>query len=888
MAVAVLALAAVLGVLARPSPAEAAAPERTDLCEASRLTGARVRTSVTLHHEDRTYTRITTELSVDVPRAWPWAQDLLLGERSSRYVRAMACLTRSGPGQQRRWQEWRTGPPAVTARSGRVKVVDKAHSWVSTYRSHIDVGTWRIRAGADRWTVRLSPPAALADARWETITVDPGSPGADSASPRPTTGQGATALVWRPAAERESAAARKSAAQKKPKDAAQETKAAKTSRQGAAALPAVPDVRVSLEPPWQRSWAAQNDRLIAIGLNRLGGLLWVSTLSALLLVAARRCLRRPGNRTAEQSRTLRNLVVWAPVAVALEALIGVDDVVVRYTQRAGDGMPFAGQIIVGHGLALIVAALLFGFARPPVSVRIAAAALALPSTATVLWFEGMDLWWPARDLSPSYPVLAAFALLGCCGTALTLLGSVAALWRLADDGGLLPLSRRFPGTRRVLRLRVAGPAVGVATVVVALCFALMEERNWRRVSWLSDRADPVYGADHRGDFLSELAWSFPNGQDWLIVYGWLMTSAAVLAVLRVCGVRSSLSPLADRADRLLFLSFFPVAVGVASGYYVGVGILSPLLIPISMVTLYGAAELFARRAVLAQTFEHSGASLATAMGPAARGTLLSKARAYREIHAELRRLDQGLFGDLPPRRKDLERELSRLHDWPAGAGTGAVTGADRLPARVSVVDAALALGPGDTWWANGSRGARFAMTLGLPASALATWAWGVRGEAWQSTLSYYFGLPDLALTFVYWATTWAGAGFVLGALWRRLPGRRGTAKALPVALAFALPIAVDASLNNWFTHESNANLALYVLAMLFVLTVTGIALDIHTFQDERRYWQSRLGLLLSVYQMRYYSLQLAYLFAQILAMITIWQFFAEPDGAPPMDQTGDK
>ncbi|MEU9186943.1 DUF6185 family protein [Streptomyces sp. NPDC048484] len=53
-----------------------------------------------------------------------------------------------------------------------------------------------------------------------------------------------------------------------------------------------------------------------------------------------------------------------------------------------------------------------------------------------------------------------------------------------------------------------------------------------------------------------------------------------------------------------------------------------------------------------------------------------------------------------------------------------------------------------------------------------------------------------------------------------------------------------------------------------------------TGRGERRYRQSRLGLLLSVYQMRYYSLQVAYLVAQIIAMITIWQFFAEPAVTP--------
>ncbi|GGV91922.1 hypothetical protein GCM10015535_51600 [Streptomyces gelaticus] len=229
---------------------------------------------------------------------------------------------------------------------------------------------------------------------------------------------------------------------------------------------------------------------------------------------------------------------------------------------------------------------------------------------------------------------------------------------------------------------------------------------------------------------------------------------------------------------------------------------------------------------------------------------------------------------MPPKRKDLERKPSDLHDWPASTGGGIPIGPDRLPERVSVVDAALALGPCDHWWANGMRGARFATVPGLPASIIATWVWGIRGEVWQFTVSDFFGIPNLVMTFLYWIATWSAAGFVLGVLWRRLPGRRGSAKALPVALAFALPAGLNAVVNR-FTNESNANLALYVSAMLFVLTVTGIALDLDTFRSERRYWQSRLGLLLSIYQMRYCSLQMAYLIAQIVSVITIWQFFAE-------------
>ncbi|MFJ2259702.1 DUF6185 family protein [Streptomyces sp. NPDC087844] len=880
-------LVGLLCLLVAPEGAWAAEPTRGDACDSARLAKARVSTSVEFQHDDRTYTKVVTRLTVDVPDDWRLAQDLLLSEDSRRYIRAMACLTRSEQKkQQRHWTEWRVGSPVVVSKGGRVKVVDRAHSWVDQYRSDIAVGVWSVRTGAERWFVRLQAPPALAGARWDRITVDPGEPGAESAKPKPYAGQGATALVWRPEAIRQQKrTAEKRAAQKAAAEAAKgnagETGASR--RQKAEEL-AAPAVAVWLRPSWQRSWAAQNSRLITLGMGALGTWLWSIVVSVLLLVAARRYGARSGIPTDRQRRTRLNLIAWAWCAVAVAAVTIADDLIEPYVQRRSDGRWLDEWIFHGHGFALTVVVLLLVLARPPQRIWTVAGLLALLPLAEMKWPERFDL----RPLRPgpmdhvyiaSDKALAAQTASACCVMALTLLAFVAAAWRLATDGQLLPESRRNPGTDRVLRLRIALPAVLAATVGIAVCAALTHERSWQRATWLSDPLDADYGKEHRINLLWDAMWSVSNGQDWMCGNLWMLSAVAALAALRTWHISSALSPLdrpGDRAERLLFLTFFPVGVGMAGGWPLGVTLPVSVWIPLHMLALYGAVTLFVRRSVLAQPFAKSDHSLAVILSVGARTELLSRARTYRETHAALRRLDQGLFGDQPPVREDEEANLSDLHDWPAG---GVLTTSDRLPPKVSVVDAALALGPRDTWWANGSRAARLALIPGLPTAALTTWVWTVRGEAWESTLSFQFGFPDIVLIFVYWMITWAGAGFVLGALWRVLAGRRGAVKAIPVTLAFALPAALDALLS-WFTHESVSNLALYVSAMLFVLTVTGIALDLDTFRGERRYWQSRLGLLLSVYQMRYYSLQVAYLVAQIIAMISIWQFFAEPAVTP--------
>ncbi|WP_405605319.1 DUF6185 family protein [Streptomyces sp. NBC_01410] len=847
----------VLAVVCVLLPSGAARAAAEDACARAGLAGARVSTSVEFRHDDRTYTKIETDLTVDIPASWKHAKALLLSRESRAYINAMACLTRQSQGQQLpRWSEWRPGPPVVTTKGGRVKVVYAARSWVNRYRTDIDVGTWQVRAGADIWTVTLKPPPALAGSHWDRITVDPGPPGVEIAKPPPTAKEEASRLVWHQ--------------KKAPRSA--------------------PAVTVSLRPSWQHAWAAQNDRLTAAGLDTLGGLLWTVTMSGLLLRAAALYRRRTPTPAAHQKRILRNLEWWAVTVVALFGLIRVDDLIRRYDERRSDEWWIDDALLRGHVFALAAGALLFSFAKPPRRIWLAGALLMLPPLATMTRPAAFGLCgsckepWVASDLA-----LAAQTTASCCLLALTVLGFVAVAWRLAVDAELLPKSRQPvpPGQQprdRVLRLRIAGPAVVVWTLVVALCYALTEERNWQRATWLSDRWESrdgtaVYGIRHLEDFVGESVLSASNGQEWVLGYAWLLTGVAVLAVLRTWRA-STLAPLDDRADRLLFLAFFPLAVSIGD-VHLDSALADVLWIPLYMLTLYAAVTPLRRHAILEQPFEVSRRSLAEGMGPGARTDLLKKARVYREIHAELRRLDQGLVGDKPPERAKLERTLDKLHNWPA---SGPLAGADRLPANVSVVDAALALGPKDNWWDNGVRGARFALVLGLPAAVLGAWSGSVRGEAWQDTLMDLLGLPGMVLSILYWVSTWVGAGFVLGALWRVLPGRRGAVKALPVAFAFALPVALDA-LIGWFTQEGAANLALYASTMLLVLTVTGIALDLDTFRTERRFWQSRLGLLLSVYQMRYYSLQVAYLVGQVIAVISIWNFFAEPSGTPP---AGDK
>ncbi|MEV0559173.1 DUF6185 family protein [Streptomyces sp. NPDC050597] len=835
-------LLCVLGISEPAVATVAAADGTTDFdtrCATDRLRGSRAEASVRLQHDGRVHTKVTSELVVHVPSGWPLAYQLLLSEDSELYRQAVACLLRGeSPGDaggDGRYAEWRSAEPEVSPEKGGLSFRATAYSWIDTYDDYNDmlIGPWRIRVGADSWQIGFEPSGALDSATWKAITVDPGSSGAADARPAPTTGKGTASLVWKPGAD-ESA----------------------------------PEISVTVEPDWQRSLAAQHNRPLFSFLSGAGDLLSQLVVAVLLLYAARLERRRNGGGAgqgqldAEQRKAVDSLRVWAWITLLLALLVDGDDMLFEM---------FWWDVDIGMYVTQATGVLLLVFARPARGVVCAGAVLFLPAFLALLLWSRLT---PFRDAVP-YPfsgwedVVATFVVQGCV-VGLCLLGFAAAGWRLARDGGLL--SGGFP-----LRMRWTGPAVVLGIVFTAVCYVAASERNWRRVTWLRPHDVAEYGTNHIEYLADNAYWFAANGQNWLFAYTWVLTGTAILGVLRTAGRLSTGSPLGAKPDRLLLLVFFPVVIGLDLGWYAESGALSWVWLLAHMAALRLMVAVGSSRVVLCLPLDGSTDALGATMTGPRRTALMDRARRYREIHAKLRRLDQGQSDDSVLVRYSLEQELNGLHSWSDSSGQPC-----RLPPRISVVDAALSLGPEDNWWANGKRGAALATVFGLPASVLATWAWSVRGDSWNTALHYGFGVPDVLLAFFYWQLGWTGAGFVLGALWRRLPGRRGPVKALPVAGAFGLPIGLDA-LARWVMNESQNSLVLYVVTMLLVLTLTGIALDLESFRGENRYWQSRLGLLLSLYQMRFLSLQIAYLVVQILGMITIWEFFADAGGPPPSE-----
>ncbi|WP_150477533.1 DUF6185 family protein [Streptomyces alboniger] len=802
---------------------------------------ARASASIRLRHSGSVHTKVTARLTVHVPSSWRYTKSLLLSEDTDGYRRAMRCFARPHGTQHRWWGEWRSeGSPRVSAEKGGLRVTLDTFSWIDEDNGWFSLGPWKIEQGTAHWRILFEPVPGLRSVKWTKILVDPGAPGAESATPKPTTKEDATALVWRPKGEK-----------------------------------APPPVAVRLEPDWRRSYAAQDNRFLFANLNDGGNMAYTFVVSGLMLYAVARLRRRAGASTleAESATTLRD---WAWVSTGAVIVFDGDAVLFRWLRALGDDELWtAREPRLIFAASVCTATLLLAFARPRRPVVLAGAALAVPVLAVA--FQPHLLGLPADlDVSDgtSYRAFYALSIAGGSAQALTFLAVTAAAWRLARAADLIPPSRRTPGAPRELLMRYAGPLIVTLTLAVGACYILAAERNWQRASWLSDHGDPQYGIEHRGELRGDVTWFVVNSQNWWLPV-WLLTGIALLAALRAAAARPTDSPVEDREDRRVLMIFFPVVVGMGLGVFANNGLLSVLWVFFNMLALRLVLAVGARKAVLNRALESSTERLGVTVTAARRADILGRARRYREIHAKMRRLDHGQSDDDILQRRLLEQEVRGLHTWTDSAGT---TG--RLPAQVSVVDVALALGPRDTWWGNGRRAALLACLLGLPASTVVVWSGWIRGDHWRANLHHGFGLPDIPMGFLTWQVCWAGAGFVLGALWRALPGRRGPVKALTVAAAYALPAVPDA-LGNFALDQGHGDLALIVVTMLPVLTLTGIALDLETFQGERRYWQSRVGLLLSIYQMRYFSLQLAYLVAQAVALITLWQFFADTGGGPP-------
>ncbi|MES4904676.1 MULTISPECIES: DUF6185 family protein [unclassified Streptomyces] len=878
-------------------------------CDAGSIGKPSVDAIIQFTHHRQTFVQAHAITKVKVPMAWRLADLLTLSDESDNYRRAMRCLLRGNEGfPSPRPEEWRLDPPRVKAKGHWVTVHYEAYAWISKFGTTW-IGPWQIevRKGKDVWQVTLPQkklPETLKKARWTNIEIRPGGLSvrnekqkaslvnekyrAWKGRQRPDVSVG-LAPPWHASFALESA--------NRPFWSRLGIGLWWVCGSAVFALAVLHTrTRSSVRPRWLvwcRQLPGRLARAVGMGPRapRTTGLRCPQPRPATPPEPSRPHGRRPRWWTREAGREVSDLPTPAALLwwAGLSAGLGLTLALLSPKLRSFTlWQTFLG---IAASLALIVGA------RPWGAITSSDAPQAEPDN------PARRRWTPAHSMILTSAAVAVLGLLmvvipqrfqlpahmappdsGAAGRMVLQLvmvwGWLAAMaawaWRFAGEGGLLPRSWRNVSNRAPGRcLGVAGALLGVVAVLMLVSYWRSAEINWRRATWLSSEHVHRYSSEH-AQYLRDTLVSFgPTGLQWAYAYTWVLTDIALVALLNarakaaqhkadLSSEQVSLGP--SQNDMRLTSLVFAIVVATRQSLFAGSSLLLVVWLLLNIAALYAVRAFGRRWSVLSQA---GGDFLTQALGTAqGRGDMLEKAHQYRNLHSQLRLVDQG-HAEKGATREKLEVRLRRLRHWrPAGCDR------DCLPDQVSVMDVALSWGPYDSWWDNARHAARLAFLFGIPASGAIVWATYLKGaKQLMQTNANSTALPEIVARFLTWQIAWAGAGLVLGALWRMLPGRRGPARALSLTVAYAIPIGVGGVVNR-ITDTELGNAILSASLMLIVLTLTSIAMDAATFSSERQLWPTRFSLLLSIYQMRALSVQLAYLVAQLAAAAGIWKVLA--------------
>ncbi|MFF9116653.1 DUF6185 family protein [Streptomyces massasporeus] len=824
-------------------------------CYPGGLKAAKVTTSLQLKHDGQDYTKAEATLVVEVPKTWKPASALLLNGDTERYRAAMRCILRDPDDFfPYRDTERRPRPTKITAQSKTIRVEYRAVTYADSMSDRY-VGPWRIGVGKRFWTLTLESPQTLQRAWWQEITVDLGGRAARDISPVPTKGS-PTELTW--------------------------TRAKSTDDPL--------NVTVRIQPPAAKALAARWTEKPWYLVQSAVWLSWDLALFPVLLLLVRMLSRSPVKRSEEtraEEATRRNLLLWAYLTFAASLIFQLDDKLASTSSDYGiiDWWP-EHRVAIDLVLAVCGGAAFCLFGRPRIDAAVGAFLAAAYSVFVALqpgWFGLPTGFWLDQenvgDVDRLRQMGGFFWLALACGCVafVWLVGLLSALLRLREAVRIGPDQAEQRGLFPWWGLAVC--ALVAALLVVLAVWA--EKHAWEHDSWLSSEGE-YYDRWQLTYLYNGLAW-FPSvWTDWFHpwICLWYGLIGALLAVIAARAKAPDAPPVSPGVPETLLVTVFTVAtISPAPNWYMGLDVAVITSVPAILAAGLALLALGNRRAVLAQrlvspiTGAH-GARMRAVIQEADRRWLIESAREYRDLHSQLRRLEQG---DQDGQRTQLEQKLDQLHTWNPPGGTAPHAG-QRLPDSVDAVELALAWGPCATWWLNGCRAAFFAALFALPATCISFWANRVRGTLWGDLARDYFGAVGLLDYVITSEIGWAVLGFVLGALWRLLPGRRGPAKAFLLFLVYATPVGVYWLLSR-VVGQSMGTLALDVALTLLVLTSTSVAMDIDTFRREGHYWPTKAALLLSVYQLRTASVQLAFFVAQMVALVSIWQ---QLKGSEPM------
>ncbi|WP_308443308.1 DUF6185 family protein [Streptomyces noursei] len=796
--------------------------------------------SFSQRHPDLVEARQVTNLAVP-KQQWTLADDLTLGAQTAEYRRAMHCLLHGDSRTRTRFDtwnpEWRLSAPQATKRDDLIVVHYESWNLIKN-PGFFEVGPWAVHVvpGKD-WASSLRSPELLKGASWKEVEVDPGSLKISEAPPASKVNANG-GRVW---------------------------------------IAHAPVIAANVVPPKALGLALSR---YAAWFAPLGVVSWWICASAVIAVSAWPFLdarKATGSPERAAARVLATTVLqWA----GLSAALGLTLLLILQQSRSLN--PVRAVVGLLSGLALVL------LARPWLPFKrdfdggrrvLKRRARLITAAATTVAVVGLLVVWDPHliglpsnlmpTVAPPASGIAGLVLLDLAILWLLFAAMVAWSWRFVREGQLGDFSTGRAPVHSVRRLTTTGAALALAAAMVVSFRWYSFQRRWHRTDWLGE-ASTVFGAGYRSVLGQQLAEFASAGAQWAYAYTWVLAGVALVALLHLSHRASSGVSLAPQQwDLLLVTAIFAIVVALRGGvlFAGSLSLAYGLWLPLNMVVLYALVKAGRRRSLLGRVDRKAGGNcvaveLSTVSG---HRRLLDDAHRCRALLRQLRVAYQGDADEAT--RRNLEKQLRSLHRWrPAGCRH------DCLPDAVSVVDVALSWGPHRHWWHNALHAARWAVVFGILPSAVTDWYGNAAGtEHWRFTLNSPTGIPDVMANFLMQEISYAGAGLVLGALWRVLPGERGPLRAFNLFLAWLVPIGVVAALSLSIGSREVGWQVLSVVLMLMVLTLTSMWMDADTFSGERRYWTKRLDLLTSIYQVHGLSRQIAFLVAQLVTAVTIWR-----------------
>ncbi|MFD3584722.1 DUF6185 family protein [Streptomyces sp. NPDC058683] len=824
-------------------------------CQEDRLKASTVDAAIRFHQHGKAFVEASSDMTVEVPVRWSMANHLTFSEESPEYQKAIRCLLR-GPNNSRPANEWRDGNPVVTAIGDMVRVKYDSVTWIRDYADY-RLGPWDIKKPSkkgEKWKVDLHP-SSLQAAHW---SVEAELGGLQFKHYGRTSLASKAKVVW---------------PSQPPKGCPE-------------------NVCIELDLPWPRHLALSWDHSI---LEPAGIAIWWVLASGVLALAAHRARRPYASRapgTPGSSRRGRDFgggqglvqpVLWWALlsgAVALTLLLFI-----REREQA------PGHLLQHHMLVCIAAGLTLTLVARPwhggASSRVQrsggsrsnrrrqawavmgfASVAAATGTLVILGHglfnlpEGLVIEAPK---APDLPGKVGYILMGLTTVWLWLAAMVAWAWRFACEGGLVPAVWTRKWDRDPV-LCVAVVSVLLALVAGGLLWSLLwaAGNQWKRYAWLIDQQ----GSSGRGNYLGRTLANFAFTElTWIFAYSWFLAGIALLALLKLhfTAQRAQVShtmdyiPLGpDKPDLLLVATLFSLTAGMRGARFASNNAQYGIWFALNILCLFAVLAAGRHWSVLSRTgylfrMHRPGANR--------RNELMEKAHEYRNLNHQLKLADQGRASGVTC--EELEEQLRGLRRWLVGRCFK-----KSPPSQISILDVALAWGPETHWWPNALRAARLAFCFGVPASITLVYLESNDLYNGQQLKFEPTAVPNLFAGFITFQAAWVGAGFVLGALWRLLPGRQSALRAWGLTFAYATPAAL-AGLFTKFNDSNPTMLLLYSIVMLSILTLTGLWMDTSTLRDERQYWPSRFALLVSIHRLRGLSGQFAYLLAQLVAIVGI-------------------